>query len=391
MGFLIGGLLILCICVVIASLGVFLGLGRRSGIAIPQAMTPTPTSETKPTETAVTAAFPIDSTEIVAGSEMPETHRIAFDDRGTLHLVWGSEQKGFFHQQMTLDGVWSEAEPLTNDFDTVYGLVDLIRNPAGVVCVFVDAAIDSNLPSTSGVYLRCNEAGEWSAIGERIPGDYAATFTPAVAFTPDGTVRIIHVTGPGRAPVQFAGRSLSPNEGFVYDPKLEIDGTGTYHAMWRRSADGAQIEYRYSTDGGQTWFEAAAVSDMPAQLGSLSLLADAQGNLHVAGWQGHAGAHYKRWTVDGGWEPTVKVTGEAVGGSRGDLAAGTDGLAHIVWENEPEGVRHYVQQLPDGTWSQPQPVVQGRAVGIQVAIGPQGGRHFVWRGEDGGLFYGTAP
>jgi hypothetical protein len=354
----------------------------------PAGETPAPSPEA----TAATADTPLLSAvaaNVVASSNGPESPTMAFDGEGILHLVW-SDNRGFLHKQMTPEGAWSEAEVLTNEFETLYSLVDLIRNPTGQICVFFDAATVSVQPGTAGLYMRCLVKGQWSPIGERIPGEYAPTFAPAPAFAPDGTVQVVHSTGPGRAPVRFADTNLSPDEGFVYHLELAIDKAGSYHAMWQRRADDTYIEYCYSNDGGQTWSEIGRLTDMPL-LNALSLIADEQGNVHAVGWAGERDVFYKRWTPAGGWEPAVEVTGEITGGAKGDFAVAPDGLPHIVWENDAYDIKHYVQQLADGSWSQPRLITTEKVEDIRIALDEQGGRHFVWTGGDGSLYYAVVP
>lgn len=402
-GLLVGALAMLCICVVMGGVGIYFLLGRQPEVASPEVVGTTPPSqpvesvvpEDTAEETTLTAAAdtPLLSaagTNVVVGSNGPGSQMIAFDGEGILHLVW-SDNRGVLHKQMTPEGAWSEAEILTNEFETLFGLVDLIRNPSGQVCVFFDAATISVQPSTIGLYMRCLVEGQWSPIGDRIPGEYASGFAPALAFAPDGTVQMVHATGPGRAPVQFADINLSPDEGFVYHRELAIDKAGSYHAMWQRHADDIiNIEYCYSNDGGQTWSEIERLTDMPL-LSLLSLIADEQGNVHGVGWAGERGVFYERWTPFGGWEPAVEVAGEIAGGAWGDFAVDPDGLAHIIWGNEFSDIKHYVRQLADGSWSQPRLITKEKVENVRLAIDRQGGRHFVWRGEDGGLYYVAAP
>lgn len=321
-------------------------------------------------------------TQLVEGSRAPKDPMLAFDGQGILHLVWG-EEGAFWHKARTPDGEWSEAQVLTEDFETLYGLVELLPRPSGEICVFFDAATVSVQPSTAGLYMRCYEGGEWQPISDRIPGDYTPTFPLAVAFSPKGKVQVLHSTGPGRAPVVFAGMNLSPEEGFVDHLQLVTDRKGQTHAMWQRKADDTRIEYRSSITAGRMWSSLDRQIDTPP----LSLIADAEGHLHGAGWAGAEGVYYKNWTGLRGWEAAVDVSGDTPGGASGDLAVGPDGLAHIVWENQALDVRHYVWQLDGDSWSKPLLVVGEKATALCIAVDGQGDRHFVWAGVDGGLYY----
>ncbi len=186
--------------------------------------------------------------------------------------------------------------------------------------------------------------------------------------------------------------ALTPEEGLVYVPQLAIDAAGGYHAAWRRRVGETNtIEYRYSGDGGQTWSEIGALADLPPLLSKLSLVADSQGNVHAVAWAGDQGVFYKRWMLAAGWEPALDVSGELAGGTWGDLAAGPEGQAHVVWGNEFAEVKHYAQRLPGATWSLPQAITGEIVTEVRLAVDGQGVRHFVWRGQDGGLYYVAVP
>jgi hypothetical protein len=321
---------------------------------------------------------------VVSGSQLPASHRVAFDEDDTLHLVWGNTGSGYSHQWLGRDGLWHPAELLTGDFDTLFGLADLLSDPEGRVCAFFDAATNSNLPGTSGLYMRCLAGGQWSPAGELLArGDWLHP----PAFATDGGVEVVELGGPGRAPVRFGDASLSSEEGFIHQLAFTVDGSGTYCALWVHSAGGAAaVESRCSHDGGQTWSEIESLPDMPLQPASLSLMPDQQGNLHAVAWGGAEGVYYKRWTRDTGWEPAIEVSGELTGGSWGDAAIGPDGLAHVVWGNEFAEIKHYVRQRADGSWSQPRPITDQAITEVRLAIDRHGSRYFVWRGPDDGLY-----
>jgi hypothetical protein len=315
---------------------------------------------------------------------------LAFDGQGVLHLVWGDTQQGFYHQQMAPGSAWSEPELLTGEYDTVFDLVSLQPNPDGEVCVFLNAAVGPSV----GLYKHCRDGGQWTPVGEQYArGDW----DHPPAFASDGTLGVLQLSGPGNAPVLYREESLSSDEGFVYHPQLAVDQRGGTHALWERADDDSRtIEYRYSGDGGQTWTALQVLADMPTLLGSLEMLADGQGNVHAVGWAGAEGVYYKRWTdpegADGdGWAPVQRVSGDLEGGSWGDAAAGPDGRIHVVWGNEFADIRHYVQQKPDGSWTQPRPITEETVNNLRIAVDGTGGRHFVWIARDGGLYYVAVP
>ena len=394
-------LVLLCICVVLGGLGAYFLLGWPPDISGPEATatavqpeaTPVPIDTAAPEPTPVPASPTIApdaplstgmASNVVSGGELPANHRIAFDKDDVLHLVWGNTEKGFFHQWLEPGGWWRPAELLTGGFDALFDLVGLIPNPAGHICAFFDAATDSNVPSTTGMYMRCLADGQWLPAGELLArGDWQHP----PGFAADGSVKVVELSGPGRAPVRFGDASLSPDEGFVHQLQWAIDQSGAYHVMWVRSAgDTTSVETRHSNDGGQTWSEIESPTDLPRQPGLLSLVADDRGQVHAVAWAGAEGVYYKRWTPEAAWEPAVEVSGELPGGSWGDAATGPDGLAHVVWGNEFAQIKHYVRQRADGSWSQPRPITDQTVTEVRMAIDSHGSRYFVWRGPDDGLY-----
>jgi hypothetical protein len=403
-------LVILCLCAVVVCAGVYLLFGQSvdildqaaatwTALPLPPEPAPLPATpgEPEPTATPVqpvvtptTAPLaPAPSSNPVPASEVPETHLLAVDGQDVLHLVWGSTQKGYYHQERSPAGDWSMPKSVSEGFDTLLDLVELLPNPAGQICVFVNAATDSNVPSTVGLYMRCLVEGGWTPIGTPlVVGDW----DHPPAFAPDGSPRVVQLNGPGRAPVRFGNLELSPQEGLIYVPQLAIDAVGGYHTAWRRRVGETNtIEYRYSGDGGQSWSEIAALADLPPLLSALSLVADGQGNLHAVAWAGEQGVFYKRWTPASGWEPAVDIAGQLVGGTWGDLDAGPDGMAHVAWGNEFAEVKHYAQSLPASAWSPPQAITGEVVTEVRLAVDSRGVRHFVWRGQDGGLYYVSVP
>jgi hypothetical protein len=386
---LMGTLAFLCVCVMLGA------CGGQSEDPTPEELptmppsqpeTPVSTADPTPAGGADTPLIPGAGTHLVTGPDGPEGLMIAFDGDGILHLVWGDKRRGFSHKQMAQEGAWSEAEILTGDFETLFNLVDLIRDPSGQMCVFFDAATVSIQPGTAGLYMRCLVQGQWSPTGDlRARGSRA--YKPAFAL--DGTLQAVYSAGGAHNAVQFADINLSGDEGTVIHHELAVDKGGRYHVMWQRSAGGTHyLEHRYSNDGGQTWSEIERFTDMPLLI-TLSLIADGQG-VHVVGWAGTAGVFYKRWTPAGGWGSVVEVAGETAGGAWGDAAVGPHGLVHIVWGDGSE-IKHYVRQLSDGSWSHPQLITSAKIDGARIAIDDRGVRHFVWEGEDGGLDYAAAP
>ncbi len=122
-------LLILCLCTLVICAGAYLLFGQSldilgsavaatwTALPLPPEATPVPATPGGSGPTAPTAPpaptapagplAPAPSSNPVPASEVPETHLLALDGEEVLHLVWGSTQKGFYHQQRPPEGDWS--------------------------------------------------------------------------------------------------------------------------------------------------------------------------------------------------------------------------------------------------------------------------------------------
>jgi hypothetical protein len=187
-------------------------------------------------------------------------------------------------------------------------------------------------------------------------------------------------------PDALEGVQLSGDKS-VFHARLAIDSNGGYHAIWVDTGNDSSIavQYRYSTDGGQTWAEAEQLysgsADNPDEVDPL-LVADRLGSVHLA-WEATPIVFYRRWTPAGGWEEMVDLSqGETSSGVR--LATTNRGLARALW-NGKSGV-WFGEQTSDGTWKAQ--VVTGYANDMALAVDENGLSHLVWNGEDG-LSYAT--
>lgn len=63
---------------------------------------------------------------------------LLFDQNDTLHLVFASpllrSAGDYWHQQLSADGIWTQAESLTNGFDILWSDLRLRRNAQGQIC-----------------------------------------------------------------------------------------------------------------------------------------------------------------------------------------------------------------------------------------------------------------
>lgn len=379
--------------------------------------TPTPTPPVEPTATPIAAATiapalpptptPVEvlaAVNVTGNPGKSDNPRLLFDSEGILHLVWfdnsrqGKNLGDFLHRQRTPDGEWSAAEYLTDDLDSSVGWAPeslrMILNPAGQVCVFWRGSHGTGGPNIVGIYMRCQAGKEWSTVQQVKNTLSLQNFD--IAYSLDGALQIAYSEGGAPANVYINDIILSDGFKSAIACTLAIDRAGGYHAVWVRQGDPFSLEYRYSSDNGQTWQEAERLTDeetRPTGTGSPQLIADGQGNIHLV-WKG-GGVRYRRWVPDSGWEATIELTrGESRDQSTSlGFTVDADGLAHVVWQGF-DGM-FYAQQLPDQTWSQPRLIAESfnTGAGPDVAVDARGTRHFVWQVEDDALdlYYAALP
>jgi hypothetical protein len=327
---------------------------------------------------------------------------LAFDNQGVLHLVY--EARGtrvisdYFHQQLGTDGAWAEPEAMTTEFAALFGSLQLVAQTDGSVCAVWNGAMTNDI-GTFGVYRRCFASGAGAEL--LLPAYGTARefhFRPA----PDGQLRGVFLTGAGTLrylpPRARVASEDSPDTPRLSDvalavmPQFAADARGGLHVAWVRlgeaGSDPFTVRYRFSSDDGQTWGEPQTLSDASSAPDGLSLqlVADGQGNVHLA-WNGGDGLYYRRWTNTEGWGAAVRVTGEERGPSL-RLAVNADGLARALWFRA-DGVR-FAEQDADGGWLAPRAIGSATSLDVAFALDAQDRAHAVWILEDQ-LRYGTAP
>ena len=121
-------------------------------------------------------------------------------------------------------------------------------------------------------------------------------------------------------------------------PAIAVDPFGHPHVVWREflPAEGEEVYYKKSTDGGATWTPAKRLTWSLAVSGSPAIAADSSGNPHVA-WSrslssGNTEIYYRKST-DGGtnWTAAKRLTWTSPLSSSPALAVDSAGNLHVVW------------------------------------------------------------
>lgn len=299
------------------------------------------------------------------------------DEANTLHFIWydTTPQLGgtVLYRQRTGGGTWSEITNLTENFDYVgeYSL-RLLRHPDGQTCAFWDTP-GSGQPA--GYYMRCLNGNFWQE-PTRIRSFGGATHDFRPAFAPDGAVHLIYLNG---TDLFYQETQLSDGFQAVVDPGFVIDSQSVLHAVWLRLGEPWSLEYRASSDNGQTWSESQRLTDEQSPADSpFSLLANTQG-VHLI-WFADDMAYYRRWTAETGWESSVKILPRAIYNSCGRVMLTRDNTDRLQLAFQGNAGLFYLQQTGLTEWQPPRLITEELCDfdSPALAVDGLGNRHFVW-------------
>jgi hypothetical protein len=244
-----------------------------------------------------TMAVPIDDNAVNAG-----TARIAFDTSGNAIAVWDqSDAAGSFHmwakRYTAATSAWG-SEQMIPDNDTVQAFDAQIAIDTAGNALLVWAKSDGLLRPME-IWASRYTAGDWSIAG-RISDPLADVAAPQVALDANGNaIAVWH--------------------------QIDSNSTHTTTVRWNR----------YTTGGG--WGTPAPIetNDASVSVGDPEIASDPSGNT-IAVWLQLNGAHSEirssRYTVGGGWAPSVNAgsTADDILGTA--LAMDSAGNAIAVWQ-----------------------------------------------------------
>ncbi len=354
---------------------------RETAVPSPAATNPTTEPQTLsglPGPTATPA--PLSLSELNVSNTLGDSGNpnLLVDEANTLHFIWYDTTPqlsgAVLYRQRTVDGMWSDITNLTENFDYVgeYAL-QLLRHPDGQICAFWDTPGGSQ---AAGYYMRCLVDGTWSEPTRILSyGGASRDFRPA--FAPDGTVHVIYIN----SDLLYGETQLSDGFQAVSHPWFVIDSRGVFHVVWLRQGQPFSLEYRSSSDNGQTWSEAERLTDdqSPADF-PLSLLADTQGQVHLV-WFANDMAYYRRWTAESGWQASVKILPRAIdNNSCGRVVLTRDSTDRLQLAFQGISGLFYLQQTDLTEWQPPRLITEDICDfdSPALAVDGLGNRHFVW-------------
>jgi hypothetical protein len=336
---------------------------------------------------ALTVAPPVNLTSSPGASTAP---RLAFDPQNHLHLTWTDDppqkKADRLYKRLAPGGGWSESENLTADYGDLKGSDWLLRAPDGRMCMFWYGGEASNHPFTWALRKRCLAQAGWSP-PEAVHEGALTSIRLVPAYAPDGGLQTL-ASGYGAYQGIYFGKLDLFGQGYVRTMAFAIDANGQYHATWN---NGEGLQYRSSTDGGQTWSKEEQLSDEAYGFLQEVLIADGQGRVHLL-WGTLAGSqlYYQRWSAASGWETAILLTGEFSSGNEPALAVDGEGRAHAVWSGE-NGI-FYARQVDDDTFAEPVQIAERGQTPV-IALDAQNIPHIAWTdlvGQESDVFLTTA-
>jgi len=415
----VGGLLAMCLCVMIVGSALVIPSLGTSLITSPAAIRSTnflnPTNipltkantlppATPPARTPVITNLPFASVtptqtislNLINVSNNPGRStepQLVFDKDGTLHLFWKDNSlrnptEDILHRAMTKDGKWSEAKSLTSDFRYAFEFTG-VRKPNGQACLFFNGAKTTSV----NLYLSCpTQNGEWAI--EQIGNSGGNRRDYQVSFATDGNVRYVYVND---TDIYFDKTRLSDGFKIASIPQLTIGKSNRYHTIWSRQGTPFSLEHRYSEDDGKSWTEPEKLTtdnDRPTGTGPLKIVADDRDNLHLV-WAGYNDTYYRRWSASTKtWERTIAI-GNEIHGSL-NIVTDKDNLVSVIWQMG-DGV-WYTKQNSDEPWMKPIQLSKDSynwgGKNPALAIDNTGKLHFVFKKNNddaSDLYYATYP
>jgi hypothetical protein len=203
----------------------------------------------------------------------------------------------------------------------------------------------------------------WNGAHDGVPGIFSSQRTTGGAWKPEAKIT----------------DSLDPWA--LWSPAVATDDEGGVHAIWSDTRDGASALYAAARTAGSGWGASVRVSDLRAgNRINPTIAVDDQGNVYAA-WQhfyGWAGGgvtgdiEFARQAAGAGWERPARVSAD-IGSSHASppvIAAGRDGTAYLVWEEEiaDRYVLFSSFRPADGNWEPKTPIPD--AAGNQAPAGP---------------------
>ena len=244
------------------------------------------------------------------------------------------------------------------------------------------------------------------------------SMVPAIAIGGSNTLYVVWEDDTsGHSEVYF---KRSPDGGVTWDPMKRLTWTtnhswrpgvaagsgGAVVVVWEEhdnTGQGAEIFYKRSTDGGNSWGAAQRLTWTSNMSGNPAIASSPGGVIQVV-WEGSQSGdpeiYTKTSTDDGGtWSASKRLTWMSGLSFEADVAVDSGNGIHVAWEDDVSGgLEIYYRGSPDGglTWGTSKRLTWSSDSSYfpAVAADSKGGVHVVWRGNTPAnyeVFYKSSP
>ncbi|MEW6086978.1 MAG: hypothetical protein AB1498_01575 [bacterium] len=191
---------------------------------------------------------------------------------------------------------------------------------------------------------------------------------------------------------KFDGRwspidKIAETKGTPRTPVIISDILNNLHLVWQdNSLSNYNIYYEsYNKKFSAGWLRNIRVSRENSQAASPDIIADKTGNIYIA-WQdlenGIYEIFYKKFEIDKGWQPDVKLTKGLVSAANPKLAVDKYNNLHLVWRDNRDGNYEIYYKYFDGkNWSEDFRLTTDPASSEspEIAVDNYQNVHVVWR------------
>jgi hypothetical protein len=237
------------------------------------------------------------------GNEHPE---IAVDLSGHLHLVWyaptGMYLDTYYRKSTDGGSTWTASKRITFSFGQDSAFPVIAADPSGNIHVVWNENVWAG--DWRVYYKKSSDGGAtWSA-SKQLSWIAGESRYPRIAIDSNSNVHVVYYHGtPGNEEIYYrkstnagdtwmTGKRLTWNSVTSQNPIIAVDSTNNLHLVWEEGAYwSAELYYRSSTDGGDTWSNSKRLTSTSAASLHPRISADSSGNLYLV-WNEGA------WTVD---------------------------------------------------------------------------------------------
>lgn len=262
-----------------------------------------------------------------------------------------------------------------------------------------------------GLLVHSQGAGAAWTAAKRLTWTTGSSSHPAIAVDPSGNPHVVWEDDTsGNSAVYYkksldGGATWASSQRLTWTaddsqrPALAVDSLGALHMVWMEILPTglADIYYKKSTNGGDSWSSGQKLNWTGGSAGSPTIVVDASDNLHVSWYAyvsgiGETDIFYKMSTTGGTtWSSSRRLSWTPGYSWYPALAVADSANLHLVWEDAAPGNPDiYYRKSGDGgaSWSTVRRLTwtSGSSIRPAIAVSPSGVVNVVWEDDTPGVF-----